>query len=451
MNKFTIDAKDFVRGASETDFYPDGGYSPADKGANLHYIKGLLSPSMLLTAKAGTVYRPVAVTQSVDTADPVLLGANAANGDGYIYQFNASSGEATQKLTDSTKNYELGISDIVYYKGNYYATSTTDVALINSALNSINANYWTATLSLTALGATNPHPMLIFDDVLYIADGNLVHIFDGTDGTYSYFTLPTGVIITSWVIHNNKIYIATRGLYPKMVYIWDGTSPQLDDQFPIPETANSMYVYNGRLLLFMETFVGHWNGVFLDPLFNCPANTVYKHQVAQYQDRIYFTYGTHLVCYDGVSFSYPYSNSNSAPLSSYAINFVYIGYLNYMVLNINNANYLTSTVSAEGVSYWRGNRYEFPQNIYVRKFIVELHTALASGAEIEFYFYNHNGTTKIIGTMTHTADGAITVKEFKNINIKTLSFQPRVYWKTNGKPIRKFTIYYEPTEQPIAQ
>ena len=446
MNKLVINAKDFVLGASETDAYQNKGYSPDDKGANINYIKGLLSPSMSLTAKAGTVYKPIAVTQSVETSDPVLLGTNTTNDDGYVYQFNDVSSEGTQKLTDSTKNYQFGVSDIVYYKGNYYATSTTDVALINSALDSITANWWTNTLSLTALNSSYPHPMLIFDDVLYIADGNLIHIYNGSAGTHTYHTLPTGSIISAWVIHNNKIYIAVRGQLPKKVYIWDGTSPQYEDQFTTREQVYSMYVYNGQLLLFLETTVSRWTGVSLDPIFR-GYNTVYKHQIMQYQDLLYFTYGQHLVCWDGEYISYPYSTANGA-LSSYTINFLHCSYYVWMTININNTNYNTSKGSSDGVGYWRGNRYEFGQNCYIRKLVVELYTPLASGSEIEFYFYDHNGISQTIGTMTYASDGAVSIKEFNNINIKTYSIQPRVYFKANGKSIRQLTIYYEPTEQP---
>ena len=459
MNKLVINAKDFVLGASETDFYSDGGYSPEDKGANINAVKGLLYPQMLLTAKEGTVYKGIAICYGRKAAEitinNALMGANPDNDDGYFYLVD-SAGIGTQAATDDGRDYKAGKGDIIFFKDNFYATSTTDVALLGYDLvTGSDYDWWHDTKGNTSLNSYCNHPLLVLDDVLYIGDANKVHTWDGSTDTEAFLTLPLEEIITAMIVYNYKIYIATEPYYnyggdyhvSGKIYEWDGTSSQWDNVYELGDKVNAFYVFKGQLYLFTPRFFARWNGISFIKLRDVSTN-IYKQQITDYQDYLFYAEGKTLVCFDGQYFSYPYSNLNSSTLLAKDIDLITAGYQNYLFLNTNNANYSTTTTSGTGVSYWRANRYSFGQNCYIRKLIVELQTPLVSGSEIEFYFYDHNGTSKTIGTMTYATDGAVSIKEFKNINIKTYSIQPRVYFKVNGKPIRQLTVEYEPTEQP---
>ena len=106
MPSITINYQDFNKGVSVSDFLPTGGFSPKDKGHNLHATPGVLN-SQPAVIDNGSCKDIIAWTnkQGGTDADIVALGIDNSNDDGFIYSFS-STGVPTQKGTDNGRNYK---------------------------------------------------------------------------------------------------------------------------------------------------------------------------------------------------------------------------------------------------------------------------------------------------------------------------------------------------------
>jgi len=126
---------------------------------------------------------------------------------------------------------------------------------------------------LSPVGKTEPHPMFVGDDdILYIADGNKLHAYDGqtgTNGTFSdsVLTLPTDMRITSFAKHPTErklvlfAYFDYRGTLGtttleqsvSTAYTWDYLSLDITDPYPLEDNAvTAAFNYKGTMGCFTQ-------------------------------------------------------------------------------------------------------------------------------------------------------------------------------------------------------
>lgn len=448
MNKITINASDFIRGSSSSDYKPDAGFSPEDKGHNLHVKEGLLYPQPVATNKGAA--EDIFAWASVEGG--IFSNWFALGYGGKFYSLD-NDGVPTLLQTDGARTYSKFYSNMLYYKAKFYATSTGNIAQLDSAMGTATFNWWTG-LGKTALLNTLAHHMIIFGGTLFISNGYTIASYDGTTSSDSAFTIDTNYYITAMIDYQNKIYIAAMPYYglartnanaKLFIFTPSGiTTNTYDDSHPLIDAVSAFYVFKGTLLVFTEKYLAYWNGITLTKIKDL-SEKVYKQQICQYGDRLYFSEGKNIVCYDGNSFYYVYHNPNNGEATDNIEGIVFDS--NNLFISTGTKIYSADITTGAGTSYFRSNRFNFGQNVVIRKIVVELAETLVSGSSIPITFYDHKQTGNTVGTISYSA-GDTFIKEFNNINITTYSLQLRAYFQTNGKPIKQFTIYYEPSEQP---
>ena len=256
MQTLTFDARNFLRGVSMSNELSDGGLSPNSKGINLFASPGLLLPSDSPYFYQGTPasnvvdYKGVIAWSSTQTnvapGPARAVSANNAN-DGRFYLVG-DSGQVTQAATDTVRDYIEKKTDIAYYKGDLYVTSTTNIAFCNYDFSVNDFTWWTGTKGRTALNSAYPHKMCQYGGTLYIIDGNYVHSWDGTTATYNALDLPTGFIATDITTYGNLIYISASLYDPdssgvsvmRRIFTRDGYSDSSIDEFPLQAPVDSL-------------------------------------------------------------------------------------------------------------------------------------------------------------------------------------------------------------------
>lgn len=459
------DAQNFILGASKSDFFSNAGYSPEDKGVNIEAIEGLLCPPPALTNRGSVGGTICAWGLSEGALGTALVGVNDEGG---FYTFS-SLGVPTLKVTDTSGNsYSDMKTDIVFYNGDFYITSTTNIIKASWNFGTFDYSWWVATSGKTALSSVVAHQLLVFNNKLYVIDEETIYTYDSSTFTTFNSVVESTDKITAFCVFQNKIYIATEPYYNASgsyhgkgkMYVWDGVSTYPEYSYPINERVDTFFAHNGSLYAFTNKSFGRWNGSEFSPLYELNSN-VYKQQITERNNKIYFvdnhqgtlglfTAKVHnqysVCCYDTVTgrISHPIQYIDTT--TGYEYLKPIDGIVSYSGDKINIASvdtlFSTEVTNISGYGYFRDNRINFGKNVKIKHVTVELSEELSS-AEMVFSFYDHLKASKSIGTMTSGI-----IKEFKNINIDTYSMQLRVYFKTNAKPIKSITIEYEPTEQP---
>lgn len=234
------------------------------KGIDPYYMPGSIWPGT-------TPYTPT----NTSVIDAILKNAStngdqayAVSGGAKIFNFSALTGAVTTPttfpytITHGGHSSVVGSDIISYYIGStkYIFYSFNDATDADVGRYDLSTTFDDDYMSTVPGGAallsskTSPHPMVVGDDdVLYIADGNKLHNFDGQNGgngtldARTPLTLPLGSIITSFAKTQNFLVVyayrpsITSGAYYKSdvkAYFWDYVS----------EDPTYKYVINGNYI-----------------------------------------------------------------------------------------------------------------------------------------------------------------------------------------------------------
>lgn len=310
---FRIDRSDFLRGANTYEDYPDGGIVSSSYGYNAFKLPGFLTLSPSLdTATSVTAGLPVGVGISFArgknglSQETVCIGRNASD-DGYFYTVNDSTGALTLVgSADTTKNYTVGKTSTVFYAGNYYTTSETDITLNVPGLTagSRNVSWWQTTKGMAPLDANAPHPQVIYGDIHYIADGRYIHQNDNGTTQYNVFDLGVDWVITAMEVYNNLIYIAAEPYYNyngnyhglAKIFTWNGYNDGFLDEYLVENRISSMVVFKNTLYVFTRNYMGYFDGNIVRNLYPV-SGQIYSHQVTSTSDSMWFADNTTIVRY----------------------------------------------------------------------------------------------------------------------------------------------------------
>lgn len=466
MPTIVIDQKDFLRGVSSYDDLLDGGYSPLSVGISPFTTPGLIgpgpNPSSISTTGVGS--RGIFAWSTWHTAlSPGVGRAVSANSskDGTFLLLSATGG-TTLAQTDTGKDYEPIITDMIRYKAKFYVTSNTDITELNSDFSAIDNDFWTSTKSEGALTAGVPHPLVLYGDIMYIADGNVLHQLDGTTSSEDVLILPSDYIITALEVHQNLIYIAaskfsdTTGgtALDSRLFTWNGYSPKFIDEYVLQTRVDAIKVFGGVLLLTTPKYVGYWTGSTINVLRRLTTN-VYKHQIAVDNDRLYLAQGTAVLCLANPVlsaskfFSFPIKTEDTIiGLTSYISD--------VMLLSFNDSGVGSQALWAitnldasndTGVTLYSN---KIPLNTYaiIEKIIIE-GEALTSGASTLLEYITSKGTTVSVGTHSYANYGGISYREYEVFdNEPTYFIQFKPTFTSGAKGIRRIYIKYRPSEFP---
>ncbi len=185
--------------------YAAPGFDPTDL-TNVSVVTGLLR-NVCLGVESSVNYayaigfnellhRIVISTKTISNSGSwphTIVGTGAISGNDCVtYNSNVGGTAAANKKTN------------IFYSWND-AGGAWNVGMFNTASGVFDDDFMTTVPAtpLSASGNTKPHPMIVGpDDLQYIADGNVLHSYDGStgnDGTFAAgrLTLPSGYVITS--------------------------------------------------------------------------------------------------------------------------------------------------------------------------------------------------------------------------------------------------------------
>lgn len=491
LPSFRIDQTDFLKGSNSYVNYPDGGFLSTTVGANPFSKPGLLSQAPALGSTVTTSLPQNGVyswatgygASSPTTIATMVSGSNQCT----WYTVNASSGALTA-LTgyDSTasRTYAIGITDTVFYNSKFYTSATDDIVEQNVDGSSRDLSFWVTTKGKAALTSGVPHPMIVYESILYIADGKYLHKLDGTTATTQVFDLPPNFVITAMTQWNGLIYITAEpylngtgvihgGAY---MYSWDGLADSWFEQYYINYRVNAMYVYKNRLFMWTNQFVGQWDGSKIVPL-RPVSNQVFKCHITETSDSLLYADGANIVRYGApfvpgaVERFYPYLNSGLANnwtgiISLQDNNLVAVeSALGPTVSTSESKNYYVANLNTPATSGSRILNFNprfFNKPVKVKRIVVEMESL--SGATIYPWFINDRGVevrpnyksgiitssdTDMAGRTTFDFDFTSVTSNSTPVK-DTRSIQPRLYL-FNNPHIRSIDFYYEPAELPLSR
>lgn len=457
MPIITIDARDFLRGVSTTDELADGGFSPLSKGINLFAEPGLILPGQAPTDTSDTPDIAAGIFAWTAVSSAGFFGrAVGADGlkNGRFYLIN-EDGEIGETITEDAENYVANITDLLHYGANMYITSENDITRTTVDFGTVDAAWWGTTLGLSTFDTFSPHHMTQFGEILYIADKNMIHTWDGSSGVYNALDLPAGFVIDDITVYNNLIYIAAspstrfnEGVLAKCrIFTWDGFSASFLDEFIIQERIVTFISFGGTLFVGTQEYFGYFTGTTINALYPL-TQKVYKHQVGVTNDRIYMLQGINVLCYGNPIINRPKFFSFPLKHTSTLIGMTCIqtGSLVYSYAGkIGAWSDVDGSDQTGGIFY--SNRLPLRSNAYIRGVIIESQ-ALASGSSQTIAFINDSAETKTVGTYSHAALGAVSRRHFDvNGKASTLTAQAKItFGATPNKGIRRIHVWYEPIQ-----
>lgn len=479
--QFTIDAADLTKGMSTSPYVADGGFSNETQAIN-----PIAQPGAFYGAPAVTDRTTNLINGNIimSCGDATYLGKTKFLGTdtGYFYSLDASF-IPTARQTAVAGTYTQGYSDMVQFgvSGQVYTfvTTTTDIVrMTGDTLTALDATWWTTTMSKTALG-TNPiggatgvaapHPMLVFEDSLWIADFNKIHKFDGTTATYGFLVLPIDQTIVALGIDpsTGKMLISTtQGInannsVPKVskILIWDGFSSRPIRSVIVDDMVTAIYPVGGTVFMPFGQDLGYWNGsgiTFLRRFKNVTLDAtllVYKHRITSISKTLYVADGTQILAYGEIlpgekKFYY----ANKATFAS-GTNLTAV-----MNLGSNTFGMCYASISGEKILasfgiftttgtnlFFYSNRYDFKRRIQVKEILVEYIDSIAAAGSggvltvIDQTFVETSCSPLTNGNTTAVYE--MTVYPYQNVITST--YIQLKYENVSGKGIKRFIVSYD--------
>lgn len=292
-SSIVINSDELIQGMTTSSNLSDGGFSPETDAINLLANPGVLYPPPTATT-IGTLDGNV-VASCYDT-----VGTNVTGGDvdkyiltdnGSLYTLIGGALARAGATIISSSLMKLGVSDMQIYgvdgSGNpiIWITYRNNSGQIGSGISYVySSGVATAAYAInpqiSGSDATSkrevPHPMLVFNKLLFIADGNYLHTVNVTSVTAQVLSLQSEYTITALQVDPGTgrimLGISGRGYVsvgdfttqinaPSWIGLYDGTNPtQLLRKVPVDNTVTSFLPCGGYMYVFYGDCFGIWNG-----------------------------------------------------------------------------------------------------------------------------------------------------------------------------------------------
>jgi len=306
MQTLTIDKTQFFAGERSEDFVDDGGYGQNSSGINPIYKRGMIygqeSAPTQLSADLGADIIASCVDEDLLGNDRVLV-----DDDGQLYTVKGTTLTARANGGTASGNWNDGTTDLIYFRGRIYGTTTTEIVrFTGSDYTSVDDDWWTVTEGRGGLQSSYRHPMEVVEGILYIADKDDIHLFDGSNSQEDAMTLPGECNITAMVKHpNGRNMIAfTSGtanasgtLNSKIhAYVIDTVSLEFISEIELEEQIFSAHVHKGVVYVRYGEGghkFGYFDGSAIQPIriIGEPGDSLdgYKHTMKTWGDFLIIT------------------------------------------------------------------------------------------------------------------------------------------------------------------
>lgn len=313
--KIVLTGEDFKRGMNSDTFALDGFFDNVESyGIDITSVPGVLYPQQapdydVTQASSGDLIAWCKGGGPFGASPNTLVVS--ATGKMYL----AGSANLSSNYQDTINTYNKYFTDAVFYKGSFYVTSQQNIAKLDTSdgttITSASPSWWTG-LGYSSLDLHTPHPMVIFEDSLWIADGYRLHKFDGTTVTYNAFMLTSDQQITALFVDpgSGRLMIATTqgvngsGSLPRVAKInfWDGYSNKVLRSVVVDAMVSAIISNGGTIYMFSNYSMGYWNGSGISWLRTFygnkrGGNLLTKHQMAVHGNVLYVIDGTSVLSY----------------------------------------------------------------------------------------------------------------------------------------------------------
>lgn len=462
-----VNAAQFQLGMAATDYATNGGFGSSSTGIDPFYVPGALKGTTAATDISSNVTGVVLATaedsQSVSAYNRLLVDS-----DSKYYTYNGSS--CTLRHT-GVKTYTFGFTDMVSFAFKTYVTSTTDIAQwTTSGTPSLDESWWTGTKSQTALSTSTPHPLLIFEGLMWVADLNNLHTIDSS-----------GTIVTNVLVLNTNERIQALGIDPGTglmlisiqvtqnysdtlssryyVMLYDGYSTKVRRKIEVSELVTAFINVSGVVYVGYGLSVGYFNGSgisFLRKMANVTrvgSTLLYKHHFASIGTNLFVVDGSKVLAYGETIGG---ANKMWYPICTNAAGAFQIGAIaNFGDSTIGYASAddhlykITPGSSGVGVGTLYGTVTQMPRPVFIRRMRVITGgittTAGIGGAAI----LNEKGTAVTPAVSTFKVAAAVSplyVFDFEYGGEKMITLQPKITFDTQGFLLYGIIIYYDVAE-----
>ncbi len=179
---------------------------------------------------------------------------------------------------------------MVAFAGDTYVTTDNgDIDKWNTSSLTLTNSWWVGTKSQSAMNSSVPHPMLVYQSFLNVADANKINTIDSS-GTVALAAITfnpneliyalgidpaTGLMMISvQTVVNISDTLSTQFF----VYLWDGISSKATRKIPVDDLITGFHNVEGIVYCGSGTILGQWNGngvTFLRKLMNAAYSWAY--------------------------------------------------------------------------------------------------------------------------------------------------------------------------------
>lgn len=448
MQTITIKAKHFASGESTFDYGDDHGFSYESGPLNL-----LVHPGWVYSQGGnGDISGGILTDNPIASAvDPTYLGNDLyILGDGgKFYTLNTTT--LSLKQTVAADTFAIGTSDLLPFKGNIYATSTSRVIQLTSNFAAVDSSWW------TGLDSTSRHPLERVEDKMYIGNLNVIEIFDGTNtsGTGAgSITLPTNVNITSLRRHpDGKTLIAFCGqtidyshTRPNggLVYLVDTNLKQWTREIQTNSQVEGSRLVEGVVYTTYGANVGYFTGSGIKFLKKLQTSTVlYSNQLSNIEGILLVCDGLNVKAFGSIGLGKVWWTIGAGNATLKMVgnqgngNFVF-GFATNTLYQLN-----TASVGTSGGPFYT-NRYQFGQEVMIRRIVI-VHTATVAGTN-RFIFYSRDTENTSSAMVDKTYSTAGIVRTTIETNTRSDFFQGVFSWQNGAMGLKEIVVYFDPIE-----
>lgn len=478
-NQIIIDASEFLKGMSSSDDVSDGGFSTSTDQVNLIAQKGSLS----------TVSTPTAITNASFTSSVIAWCPtnNTSFANGYLLQGSGVLGlDSSQAIAGSkgvAGTFTTGTSDIANFIDKIYVTTTTNIAKVSTDLSASDDTWWGTALGKGLLTSGCRHPLLIYQDRLWVGDLNALHnIVDSGTGNKNVLLLTTENEITALGIDEGSgkmLIAATAGANysnsvatGNFIFTYDGTSATYTRKYAVDGMVTGFKSMGGITYVTYGDNLGYWNGsglTFLRKLKNIlttGSELAYKHHLAVIDNTLYVVDGLQILAYGEVLpgrkiFYYAYVNNVNSNKIGLIFPFGGNAGAKYLGIGIPSTNLLSLDIATAGTTQINvyTNKYTFPRPVFIRSIYLEYGTAIGTNDNNRFLAYRTQAQdlglislTNSAGTsaaLQNTSSGSVYEQQVDMTSIannKCRFIQFRYSASTVATSLRRMIIYYDPAE-----
>lgn len=463
-----LGADQILSGMASSDYATDGGLGTSSSYLNPFVTPGVMrslaTPTDVSTNVAGNLIASCEDTNATLPNNRYFIDdtANAAN----YYSFNGTTITKVKTGSATGTTYVAGKSDFISFNGFFYASSPTVL------------NKWDGSTSLTeayqTFGDANAHhPMVVFEGLLFIGDGNTLSTLD-SGGTYltGVLTLaPKEKIVALGIDPSTGLMmISIQTVYDvsdtipslKAIYLYDGYATKPRRKILVDDMVTAFFNVEGRVYVGAGQTIGVWNGsgiTFLRKLKNVSLSNTdlpYKHHFANVRNILLVIDGPSILAY-GAAVSGKYGFFYTAvPNGGATAHFNLVaptGSNQFLVSYFTNSTntallFDMSSTSGAAMSMYFNNIY-FPRPVFIRRMRI-ITTGMTTTSGIgSACFFDEKTTQHLTQVSTFKVLSMETPKyvfDFDYMSAKVQGVQPRINMDTQNVGIIRVIIYYDPAE-----